>query len=112
MPTPAQLTIIDLRTVMRHRVSFQVVGLRGQNDIGTRYRICDLSSKGVLIDPAPLVTRGQRLVLLFPGIGALEAHCVWSAHEMAGFQFERPLRADELEIVSDNLQLNLPRQRR
>ncbi|WP_121115373.1 PilZ domain-containing protein [Croceibacterium ferulae] len=108
MPYGAQLTIIDLRAAIRHRVDFDVVGQFVKDDTKRTYRVRDLSSNGALIGPVTNLKSGERLVLLFPGIGAIEAHCIWTDNQLAGFQFERPLQMDELMIVSDALQLKLP----
>ena len=112
MPGGAQLSILDLRGAARHRVDFEVRGEHPTDDIQTIYRVRDLSLKGVLIDPAPALKLGERLSLLLPSVGRIEAHCIWSAGGLAGFQFERILRPDELAAMSDAMHLNLPARKR
>ncbi|WP_121119900.1 PilZ domain-containing protein [Croceibacterium ferulae] len=112
MPSGAQLSILDLRGAVRHRVDFRVRGEHLRNDIQTVFRVRDLSLKGVLIDPAPVLKLGERLSLLLPSVGRIETHCIWSAGGLAGFQFERILRPDELAAMSEAMHLNLPSRKR
>lgn len=52
--------------------------------------------------------RGVRRVLLLPGIGPLQAHCIWFTDFLAGFQFERMLLAKEFAALTAAAELHLP----
>jgi hypothetical protein len=73
--------------------------------------IANISAHGFMIDGAPELARGDRVVVRLPVIGRIEAYCIWIADERAGFQFERIIRLDDFESVIEALQPN-PRLRR
>lgn len=99
MPGGAQLSVTELRIAMRHRVDrlVQAEHLNRGCEIGVRLR--NLSANGVLIDPAPALNRGDRIILRLPALGRIEAYCIWTVDTRAGCQFERVLRPAEFDAV-------------
>jgi hypothetical protein len=59
-----------------------------------------------MIDQAPELSRGDRVVVRLPVIGRIEAYCIWIADERAGFQFERIIRLDDFDAMMEALQPN------
>ena len=55
--------------------------------------------------------RATRHPVDHPVIGRIEAYCIWTADERAGFQFERIIRLDDFVSMIEALQPN-PRLRR
>ena len=76
-----------------------------------RMHIANISANGFMIDDAQDVARGDRVVVRLPVIGRIEAYCIWSRDNRAGFQFERIIRVDDFLSLIDTLQPN-PRLRR
>lgn len=73
--------------------------------------IVNVSARGFMIDNAVHVGRGDRVLIRLPLIGRIEAYCVWTRDERAGFQFERLLRLDDFMKMIDDIQPN-PKLRR
>lgn len=106
----AQLSVTDLRRAARHPVDFPVIGEhRARGDLPLH--VCNLSAHGFMIDKAPPLTRGDRVIVRLPAIGRIEAYCIWIADDRAGFQFERIIRLDDFEALIEAIQPN-PRLRR
>ena len=106
----AQLSVTDQRRATRHPVDFPVIGEhRTRGDL--HMHISNISAHGFMIDRAPEFGRGDRVVVRLPVIGRIEAYCIWTADERAGFQFERIIRLDDFEEMIEALQPN-PRLRR
>ncbi|KHL26771.1 hypothetical protein PK98_05510 [Croceibacterium mercuriale] len=99
MPCGAHLSVTEQRTAMRHRVDcmIRVEHLNRGCEIDLRLR--NLSANGVLIDPAPDLLRGDRLILRLPALGRIEAYCLWTVDTRAGCQFERVLRPAEFDAI-------------
>ena len=74
--------------------------------------LANISSYGFMIANADGFTRGCRVVLQLPVVGRIEAHCIWTSRNRAGFQFERILRADDFEELLSRLQPNAALRRR
>jgi len=93
------LSVTEQRMAMRHRVDclVQAEHLNRGCDVGMRLR--NFSANGVLIDPAPELHRGDRIILRLPALGRIEAYCIWTVDTRAGCQFERVLRPAEFEAV-------------
>ena len=110
----AQLSVTDLRRAARHPVDFPVIGEhRTIGDI--RLHIRNLSAHGFMVDAAdnsaPNVELGDRVIVRLPVIGRIEAYCIWTTEDRAGFQFERIIRLDDFVATIEELQPN-PRLRR
>ena len=106
----AQLSVTDQRRATRHPVDFPVIGehrTRGYLNM----HISNISAHGFMIDRAPEFGRGDRVVVRLPVIGRIEAYCIWTADERAGFQFERIIRIDDFDAMIEAMQPN-PRLRR
>jgi hypothetical protein len=111
----AQLSVTDLRRSARHPVDCPVIAehrTRGDNKL----HICNLSAHGFMVDgtrevPFPELARGDRTIVRLPVIGRIEAHCIWTTQDRAGFQFERIIRVDDFMTMIEKLQPN-PRLRR
>jgi hypothetical protein len=58
-----------------------------------------------------VVDRGDRVIIRLPEVGRIEAHCIWTTEDRAGFQFERIIRLEDFMSMIDELQPN-PRLRR
>lgn len=110
MPAGAQLSVTDLRRAARHPVDFRTIcEHRTKGDV--HLHVCNLSANGFMIDQAPDVARGDRVIMRLPVIGRIEAYCMWITGERAGFQFERIIRLDDFMAMIRELQPN-PRLRR
>lgn len=106
----AQLSVTDQRRATRHPVDFPVIGehrLRGDLPL----HVCNISAHGFMIDRAPELSRGDRVIIRLPEIGRIEAYCIWVCDDRAGFQFERIIRLDDFVSMIESIQPN-PRLRR
>ena len=110
MGAGAQLSVTDQRRMTRHPVDHPVIAERiGHGDM--RMHIANLSANGFMIDDAQGLSRGDRIIVRLPVIGRIEAYCIWSRDNRAGFQFERIIRIDDFLALIDTLQPN-PRLRK
>ena len=106
----AQLSVTDQRRATRHPVDFPVIGEhRTRGDLPLH--VCNISAHGFMIDGAPDLGRGDRVIIRLPQIGRIEAYCIWMSDDRAGFQFERIIRLDDFMGMIESLQPN-PRLRR
>ena len=106
----AQLSVTDQRRATRHPVDFPVIAehrLRGDLPL----HVSNISAHGFMIDAAPELSRGDRVIVRLPAIGRIEAYCIWVADDRAGCQFDRIIRLDDFEAMIEALQPN-PRLRR
>lgn len=110
MSAGANLSVTDLRRATRHPVNHVVVVEHlTQGDLELHIR--NLSAHGFMIDDAPPLRRGDRVMIRLPVVGRIEAYVIWTADTRAGFQFERIIRLDAMLEILDRLQPN-PRLRR
>ncbi|MXP42817.1 PilZ domain-containing protein [Altererythrobacter soli] len=101
----AQLSVTDQRRATRHPVDYPVIGEhRTRGDLPMH--LANISAHGFMIDAAPELARGDRVVVRLPVIGRIEAYCIWIADERAGFQFERIIRLDDFDSMIEALQPN------
>ncbi|MEO6386971.1 MAG: PilZ domain-containing protein [Croceibacterium sp.] len=106
----AQLSVTEMRQAARHPVDHPVIGEhRVDGDI--KLHISNLSAHGFMVDAAPPLSRGDRVIIRLPLVGRIEAYCIWIADNRAGFQFERIIRYDDFMTMITELQPN-PRLRR
>ena len=110
MSVGAQLTINDQRRAARHPVDYPVIAEHLERG-DLQLHIANVSAHGFMIDKAPDLTKGERVIVRLPQIGRIEAYCIWMAGDRAGFQFERIIRLDDFMSMIDTLQPN-PRLRR
>ena len=110
MGNGAQLSVTDLRRSTRHPVDYPVIAeRRAGGDL--KLHVCNISAHGFMVDNAPPLGRGERLIVRLPVVGRIEAYCIWITEDRAGFQFERIIRLDEFVKLIDEIQPN-PRLRR
>ena len=106
----AQLSVTDQRRATRHPVDFPVIGEhRARGDV--QLHVCNLTAHGFMVDSSPEMARGDRVIIRLPQIGRIEAYCIWTADDRAGFQFERIIRLDDFMNMIEAIQPN-PRLRR
>ena len=110
MSAGAQLSVTDLRRMTRHPVDHPVIA-EHYRDGDVRMHIANISANGFMIDDARHNERGDRVIVRLPVIGRIEAYCIWSRDNRAGYQFERILRIDDFLAMIDTLQPN-PRLRK
>ena len=110
MSAGAQLSVTDQRRMARHPVDHPVIAEHFR-DGDVRMHIANLSAHGFMIDDARELSRGDRVIVRLPVIGRIEAYCIWTRDNRAGFQFERIIRVDDFLALIDTLQPN-PRLRR
>ena len=110
MSAGAQLSATDLRRMARHPVDHPVIA-EHYRDGDVRMHIANISANGFMIDDARQNERGDRVIVRLPVIGRIEAYCIWSRDNRAGYQFERILRIDDFLAMIDTLQPN-PRLRK
>ena len=110
MSAGAQLSVTDQRRMARHPVDHPVIAEHfREGDV--RMHIANLSANGFMIDDARDLSRGDRVIVRLPVIGRIEAYCIWTRDNRAGFQFERIIRVDDFLAMIDTLQPN-PRLRK
>jgi len=101
----AQLSMPDQRRATRHPVDHPVIGEhRVRGDIPLH--ISNISAHGFMVDGAPDLGRGDRVIVRLPVIGRIEAYCIWTTGDRAGFQFERIIRLDDFMFMMAELQPN------
>ncbi len=101
----AQLSVPELRRAARHPVDFPVIAEhRARGDLSLH--IANVSAHGFMIDNAPELARGERVIIRLPEIGRIEAYVIWIRDDRAGFQFERIIRLDDFMRMMDVLQPN------
>lgn len=101
----AQLTVTDQRRASRHPVDYPVIGEhRDRGDM--QLHVVNVSAQGFMIDNAPELQRGDRVVIRLPTIGRIEAYVIWMTDARAGFQFERVVRLDDFLAMLDDMQPN------
>ena len=111
MATGAQLSVTDMRRSTRHPVNFPVIAeCRRQGDL--KLHIANISAHGFMVDDAPSIQRGDRMIVRLPVVGRIEAYCIWLTEERAGFQFERIIRLDDFQLLIKELQPNPALRRR
>lgn len=62
-------------------------------------RLVRLSDTGFVVRGGVRLDKGERVALRLSGLGQVEAFVTWTSGERTGFQFERPLRPDEMDRV-------------
>ena len=98
----AKLAVTDLRQGARFPVSYSATcEHRELGDI--LLRASNVSKTGFLVEARSGVNRGDRLMVSLPAAVRLEAFCIWTSHQRAGFQFERPIWADDFARMMDAL---------
>jgi len=101
----AQLSVPDMRRSTRHPVDYPVIGEhRDRGDM--KLHISNISAHGFMVDGPPGLDRGDRLIIRLPQIGRIEAYCIWTTGDRAGFQFERIIRLDAFVGMIGELQPN------
>ena len=106
----AQLSVPELRRAARHPVDFPVIAEhRDHGDV--TLHVVNISAHGFMVDGGPQLNRGERVIIRLPEIGRIEAYCIWTRDERAGFQFERIIRLDDFMRMIDVIQPN-PRLRK
>ena len=112
----AQLSVPDMRRSTRHPVDFPVIGEhRTRGDL--KLHVCNLSAHGFMVDAGgekdvPDLARGDRVIIRLPVIGRIEAYCIWTTEDRAGFQFERIVRLDDFIAMIGEIQPNSRLRRR
>lgn len=97
----AQLSIAELRTSTRFAVNHEVMA--DHCTLGeVPMAIVNISMVGFMVNARGGIERGERLLLKLPEFGRLEALCIWTRFQQAGFLFERPIPSDKFErVVAD-----------
>jgi hypothetical protein len=106
----AQLAITDKRQKSRYSVSHTVKAEhRTFGDM--RLVIANISRAGFMVEARNGVERGDRLEVTLPIVGRIESFCIWKMGQRAGFQFERPIRPAEFDVMIEPMQPVRARQR-
>lgn len=101
----AQLSVPEMRRAARHPVDFPVIAEhRDRGDLSLH--IANISAHGFMVDGAPEMARGERVIIRLPEIGRIEAYVIWVRDDRAGLQFERIIRLDDFVRMMDTLQPN------
>jgi len=94
-----------MRRAARHPVDYPVIAEhRERGDMALH--IANISAHGFMVDNAPELSRGERVIIRLPELGRIEAYVIWVLDERAGFQFERIIRFDDFVRLIDVLQPN------
>ena len=111
MANGAHLSVTDMRRSTRHPVDYPVIAEhRESGDV--KMHVCNISAHGFMVDEAPPLGRGDRLIIRLPNVGRIEAYCIWTTDDRAGFQFERIIRLDDFMVMIRELQPNPALRRR
>ena len=111
MGNGAQLSVTDMRRSTRHPVDYKVIAEhRVSGDI--KLFICNISAHGFMVNDAPVLARGDRLIIRLPVVGRIEAYCIRTTEDRAGFQFERIIRVGDFMSMIRKLQPNPALRRR
>ena len=111
MGNGAQLSVTDMRRSTRHPVDYPVIAEhRLQGDV--KLHVCNISAHGFMIDNCDTIVRGDRMIIRLPVVGRIEAYCIWTSENRAGFQFERIIRLDDFMTMIRELQPNPALRRR
>lgn len=101
----AQLSVPEMRRATRHPVDFPVIAEhRDRGDLSLH--IANISAHGFMVDHAPEMGRGERVIIRLPEVGRIEAYVIWVRDDRAGLQFERIIRLDDFVRMMDTLQPN------
>jgi len=111
MGNGAQLSVTDMRRSTRHPVDYKVIAEHRVNG-DLKMHVCNISAHGFMVDDAPALSRGDRLIIRLPVVGRIEAYCIWTTDDRAGFQFERIIRVDDFMSMIRELQPNPALRRR
>ncbi len=107
----AQLSVTDLRRSTRHPVDYSVIAEHLQHGDVTMH-IANISAHGFMVDGIDGISRGDRMIIRLPGVGRIEAYCIWITEDRAGFQFERIVRLDDFQTMITEMQPNPALRRR
>ncbi len=91
----------DARQTTRHAIDHPFIAEHARaGDL--RLRMVNISTEGFMAMGAPLLDRGERLLMRLPVIGRIEAHLTWHRDCRAGFKFERIIRpADFVRLLNE-----------
>ena len=107
----AQLSVTDMRRSTRHPVDYSVIAEHLQHGDMT-LQISNISAHGFMVDKVEAIGRGDRMIIRLPSVGRIEAYCIWTTDDRAGFQFERIIRFDMFETMISEMQPNPALRRR
>lgn len=107
----AQLSVTDLRRSTRHPVDYSVIAEHLRHGDVTMH-IANISAHGFMVDGISDISRGDRMIIRLPGVGRIEAYCIWITEDRAGFQFERIVRLDDFQTMIAEMQPNPALRRR
>lgn len=111
MSVGANLSVTDMRRAARHPVDFPVIVEHfAHGDLNLH--VCNISAHGFMVDDAERLNRGDRVIIRLPVVGRIEAYCIWTTDDRAGFQFERIIRVDDFMSMIRELQPNPALRRR
>lgn len=68
-------------------------------------RVADLSPEGCKVDLVQLPAEGERMLLKFNGLEALEAEVCWVDGFVAGLQFEKPIHPAVFDLLLERLKI-------
>lgn len=96
MRTHAQLTTSEMRDEIRVPIHG---ALAGQHRVLGEVRLAlgDVSTLGFLVHSRAGIERGDQVLVDLPVIGQVEALCIWTRYQEAGFSFALPVPTDVLE---------------
>lgn len=90
--------MIDSRRGLRHDVTYSVVAEHRRLGEMT-LNIANISDQGFMCVGEVAIDRGERVLILLPVIGRIEAHLVWTHRGRSGFQLERVIRPDDFQAL-------------
>lgn len=59
-------------------------------------KVVNLSSTGAMVDGKAGVERGDKIILRLPAGKDVDALCLWTWHQQAGLQFDKPISFADL----------------
>ena len=93
---------MDLRRAARHRADHKVIAESKVHD-DNNLHIVNISAHGFMIDDNDVFERGERVEMRLPVVGRIEALCIWTIDNRAGFQFERVIRLPDFLALLDQV---------
>ena len=91
---------LEVRHNTRFQVSYCVTGKhRHLGDL--TLQIVNISATGIMVDGKAGIERGDTVLLHLPSEKDVEVLCIWTWHQLAGLQFDRPVNIQTLTAIVD-----------
>ena len=90
----------EVRRVTRFEVSYFATG-EHKNLGKIVLPVVNISATGIMVNGKAGLERGDIVLLRLPSAEDVRALCLWTWHQLAGLQFDRPLHPSTLTSIVD-----------